>query len=86
MSQRPGAPSWNDIPGFDIKEAGTYIGNNVYAFELNSSYLAGTFCSRVRLMAKKDIHHGKLTTLCLVGVGLAYYLTAASYLFVYSHE
>ncbi len=76
MAFKPTAPKWSEMPSFDFNEAGSFIGNNVYSFELNSSYLA------VRLLAKKSIAHGSLTMWCLIGVGLLYYLSAASYLFV----
>ena len=40
------------------------------------------FFHPVRLLAKKKVAHGSLTALCLAGVGLLYFCSAATYLFV----
>ena len=39
-------PAWQELPRFQLSEAGPFIGNSICFFEINSAYLAGTILSK----------------------------------------
>jgi len=74
-------PMFHDIKKFDLAHVGEYTGNVAYAFELSSVFLS------LRLTAAKNVQYSTLSSGMLIFIGIMYYVSAASYLFVFhSHE